>query len=123
MSAAAEPDTSVKNLKPGIGLKFLRNGVDSASLVAMYSVDGQDSWNFFLNDFTNHIPQASPALMPLAAKFATATESVQAVGLSDWGMIDQNGNKVTDPVFPFSLRFHPTGKIEFSDDYTEYYLD
>ena len=40
MSAAAKPDIKVKNLTPGIGLKFLRDGKDSASLVAMYSVDG-----------------------------------------------------------------------------------
>ena len=41
-----------------MGLKFLRDGVDSANLVAMYSVDGQESWNFFKNDFSNHIPES-----------------------------------------------------------------
>ena len=40
MSVAEQPDTTYLNLKPGIGLKFLRDGIDSASLVAMYSVDG-----------------------------------------------------------------------------------
>lgn len=56
MSVAAEPNLKVKMLTPGIGLKFLRDGMDSASLVAMYSVDGQESWNYFANDFSNHIP-------------------------------------------------------------------
>jgi hypothetical protein len=55
-SAAAKPDIKVKELTPAMGLKFLRDDMDSASLVAMYSVDGQASWNFFLNDFSNHIP-------------------------------------------------------------------
>ena len=62
LSAAIKPDyTKTKapialgNFAPGIGLKFLRDGVPSANLVAMYSVDGQDSWNFFKNDFSNHI--------------------------------------------------------------------
>ena len=57
LSLALEPDTSKLNTAPGMGLKFLRDGRDSANLVAMYSVDGQESWNFFKNDFSNHIPR------------------------------------------------------------------
>ena len=49
LSLALEPDTSKLNTAPGMGLKFLRDGMDSANLVAMYSVDGQESWNFFKN--------------------------------------------------------------------------
>jgi hypothetical protein len=91
MSCATKPDIAVKNLTPGIGLKFLRDGAESASLVSMFSVAGQDTWNYFANDFSNHIPAAPLSLQPLAAKFATATDYVQAVGLSDWATIDQNG--------------------------------
>ena len=58
LSLALEPDTEELNTAPGMGLKFLRDGMDSANLVAMYSVDGQDSWNFFKNDFSNHIPES-----------------------------------------------------------------
>lgn len=54
MSLAGKPSDT--HITPGIGLKFLRDGIDSANLVAMYSVAGQDSWNFFANDFSNHIP-------------------------------------------------------------------
>merc|ERR1712215_37840 len=61
-SLAKEPSTSSRNTAPGMGLKFLRDGMDSANLVAMYSVDGQESWNFFKNDFSNHIPSLSFAL-------------------------------------------------------------
>lgn len=54
-------------------------------MVAMYSVDGQDSWNFFKNDFTNHIPAAvDSGLKLLAKKFATGTPFIQYVGLSDF---------------------------------------
>merc|ERR1712166_241761 len=84
MSSAAQPVNGSQPLAPGIALKFLRDGMESASLVAMYSVDGQESWDFFANDFTNHIGPAGLSLQPLAAKFATATDYVQAVGLSDW---------------------------------------
>ena len=39
-----------------MGLKFLRNGVMSADLVAMWSLNGQPgNWNFFANDFRNHV--------------------------------------------------------------------
>ena len=38
-SAAAEP-TNTQPLAPGMGLKFLRDGQDSANLVSMFSVDG-----------------------------------------------------------------------------------
>ena len=58
LSLALEPDTEKLNTAPGMGLKFLRDGMDSANLVAMYSVDGQESWNFFKNDFSNHIPES-----------------------------------------------------------------
>lgn len=126
MSAAAKPDPKSQPLAPGIALKFCIDGMDSVSLVSMYSVDGQSSWNFFANDFTNHIPAVTSAsLIPLAAKFHTATDYVQAVGLSAWSQFEQTGVPVTDPVFPFSLRFHPTGEIEFPSTYSEnnYYLD
>lgn len=61
-----------------MGLKFLRDGIDSANLVAMYSVNGQpNDWNFFSNDFTNHIGSAKTvALKALAKKFSTATDYI-----------------------------------------------
>jgi len=40
MSSAAPVDTKTPNMKPGMGVKFLRDGADSANFVAMYSVDG-----------------------------------------------------------------------------------
>jgi len=50
LSSAAQPaaDNS-QPLAPGMGLKFLRSGRDSANLVSMYSVYGnpKGDWNFF----------------------------------------------------------------------------
>jgi len=118
LSMAAEPDPAVLNTTPGIGLKFLRDGIDSSNLVAMFGVDGQPSWNFFANDFTNHIPAAGDqALVLLADKFATATPYVQQVGLSDWGEKGEDGQPEASPVFPFMLRFQPTGDFAFDDAY------
>jgi hypothetical protein len=52
-SSAKKPDTS--SIAPGFGLKFLRDGHDSANLVAMFGVEGQKDFNFFANSFTTHI--------------------------------------------------------------------
>ena len=77
MSSAAPVDTKTPNMKPGMGVKFLRDGVDSANFVAMLSVDGQPSLNFFENDWSNHIPTPTDtALIPLALRFKTATEYI-----------------------------------------------
>lgn len=117
-SLASEPDKDEKNTQPGIGLKFLRDGVDSGNMVAMFTVDGQDSWNFFKNNFTNHIPGLkSLALAPLGVKFATATKNIQQVGLSNMALYDESGKKEDKPVFPFSLNFVPTQDMNFPDDY------
>ena len=56
LSTAAPVITSTPTMIPGMGVKLLRDGIDSANFPAMYSVDGQNSLNFFANDFSNHIP-------------------------------------------------------------------
>jgi len=90
------------------GLKFLRDGMDSANLVAMFSVGGQQSWNFFKNNFSNHIPGISLS-RPLAAKFATATRNIRQVGISDWGQFGENGVEIKKPKFPYRLlSYHAT---------------
>lgn len=75
-SAAVKPDPSGK-LAPGMGIKFLRDYEDSANLVAMFGVDGQFSWNFFAEPFSNWIgtPDGSSTKL-LGAKFATATDKI-----------------------------------------------
>ena len=34
------------NPRPGMGLKLLRDGRESANVVSLFSVSGQQSWNF-----------------------------------------------------------------------------
>lgn len=119
MSLASQPDPEEKKTTPGFGLKFLRDGVDSGNFVAMDSVDGQESWNFFLRNFTNNIPSPSLAMAPLAVKFATATPHIGQVGLSNMALYDESGAKTSDPVFPFSLNFVPDSGLSFPDDYED----
>lgn len=102
-----------------MGLKFLRDGIDSANLVAMNSVDGQKSWNFFENSFTTQIGAAnSTPLKLLAAKFAMATKFIQNAGLSDMAKYDEFGNTILNEVFPQMLTFEPHHDVAhlFSSD-------
>jgi len=117
MSLAAQADPAALLTIPGIGLKFLRDGIDSANLVAMFSVDGQQSWNFFRNNFSNHIPGPGLDTLPLAVLFSTATTNIQQVGLSDWARYGEDGRGVAAPSFPYRLRFQPTGQLTAPDTY------
>lgn len=127
MSIAKEPSESkttakqaLDNFTPGFGLKFLRDGVPSGNLVAMYSVNGAESWNFFKMDFSNHIGKAGGiALNLVAKKFSSGTPFVQYVGLSDIATYDQFGNKVANPKFPFQLVFEPTLRSSYGDDFEQ----
>ena len=67
--------------------------MDSANLVAMYSVNGQPgNWNFFANKFTTIIGAASSvATEALAAKFATATKYIQVMALSEMASFNEEG--------------------------------
>ena len=128
LSVAKPPDTKTPNLTPGMGIKLLRDGMDSANFVCMFSVDGQDDLNFFANDFVNHIPDPrSIALLPLQARFATATNFIQTVGLSEMASYTQDGQKESEVVFPWSLRFVPGGEYNFpstvADGYTNFLDD
>jgi hypothetical protein len=127
MSLAKEPKPTkdpLGNFAPGFGLKFLRDNQPSASMVAMFSVEGQDSWNFFKNDFTNHIARTNDiGLMILAKKFATGTPFVQYCGLSDFAKYGQNGKQVADLKFPFQLVFEPTLRNNYPDTYQKDFQD
>ena len=107
-SSASKPEKD-GHIGPGIGLKFLRDGIDSANLVAMFGVEGTPGdWNFFSKDFTTIIGSSDDfKLKLLAEKFSTATDLIQVSGLSDMAMYSENGRKAYKTVAPFSLRFSP----------------
>jgi len=123
LSQAKEPAPPSPGTAPGMGLKCLRDGIDSANFVAMWSVNGQDSWNFFKNDFTTHIGAAGLELVPLALKFSEATNYVQQVGLSDMAAFSEDGTPAAATLMPFMLRFKPSGEVSFPDEYVNDWLE
>ena len=72
-------------MAPGIAIKLLRDGIDSGNLVAMKDVEGQSGLDFFKNDFETHLPadRNNFFLMLAGVKFATASEKIQTIGLSN----------------------------------------
>lgn len=121
-SCGAQPDTSKpkaaqanRNFAPGFGLKFLIDGEPSANLVTLTAQ--QDNWNFFANDFSNHIPIPPE---PIFSKFKSATDYPQHVGLSDFSKHHHDGKEVSSPKFPFALTFQATDALRtgFPEDFS-----
>merc|ERR1719369_1330881 len=53
LSHIRQPDPAKLLTSPAMSLKMFRDGRHSANLVAQYSVESQESWNFFKNDLSN----------------------------------------------------------------------
>ena len=53
MSEFASTTPELPKTAPGGEIKFLRDGMASANLHAAFSIDGQPSFNFFKNRWTN----------------------------------------------------------------------
>lgn len=87
--------------------------MDSANLVAMFSVEGTPGdWNFFSKDFTTVIGSSDDlALKALSFKFSSATDWIQVVGLSDMARYQENGKEEVDLEVPFGLRFKPHADV------------
>lgn len=91
-----------------MGLKFLRDGEDSANLVAMYCLDGQSSWNFFEHDWSEGVPDPEDwSLKLLANRFATNTKYPSHVSLKDFSR-DKQGKTI----YPNKLKFKPSAQIK-----------
>ena len=121
-----QPDQALDNFTPGMSLKFLRDGMSSSNLLAMHGVNGFNSWNFFKEDFSNHIPGADGlALKALACKFAQATKYVQTIGLKKLAEYEENGKKADSALFPFKLIFRARSELkgQFSDSFEKSFID
>lgn len=60
-----------------------------------------------------------PEVVPVHEAIAPETKFVAAVGHSNFAQYDQYGIKTDEPEFPFSLRYVPTGEINFPSEQTD----
>jgi len=115
-SWAKAPDfTSSHPYLPGVAFKFLRTGLRSIDFMAMTSLLGVNTPNFFANDVTNHLPDLPPTapllILKLRDVFAKASKWPVLLGISDMSTYDENGNAVSSPVFPYRLIFHAPAAV------------
>lgn len=104
---------SATTTTPGIGMKFLRDGVPSGNFVAMPSLEGQQEGNFFHNEFSNHVEEpTSAALKVIARRFERTAKYATFVGLSDIATYDTKGKVEENPVFPYQLTLKPSPIIK-----------
>merc|ERR1712179_193006 len=125
ISTALEPMPDCDNCTDpifGMALKFLRDGVESASLMAIFSAAGQKSWNVFKHSWSNHFSLPTnirPVHVELGMVLAQASPHASQVGLSDVARYGENGRRISDSEinYPYKLVFRPTGEIVFPDEY------
>jgi hypothetical protein len=124
LSTAQQPDVTNNIFIPGISWKHIIDNHPSLNIMAMFTLSGQPSFNFFKNDLSNHppypyVPTMSTAEKIFLAKFATASDWPTMLGLSHLASWDANGNPVENPNFPWRLIFHPTDAVHtlFPDQY------
>lgn len=80
---------------PAVALKFLRNSVTSCNILAMPSMDGQTSTNFFEKEFKTHIKKPRDFINKvLLNKFEQASKCVLCTGLKHCAQFDSKGDEV-----------------------------
>lgn len=114
MGSATSVSDPLAGIFPGVGIKFLRDGVTSANFVALRSTGPGGSKDYFSKDLTNH--GAPPTALQALMKFQQASACISMVGLSDVCQYDQDGTKAANLVFPFQIFFEPTGEFTTADD-------
>lgn len=99
----------VPQTSPGFGIKFLRDGMDSADTVTMFSFDGQPSFNYFANRWSTHLnePQNECARETIGKKLAETTDHIGAMSVKNWGEYSEDGTKEENPKWPMILEFEP----------------
>eukprot|EP00591_Stephanopyxis_turris_P006641 CAMPEP_0195512592 /NCGR_PEP_ID=MMETSP0794_2-20130614/4505_1 /TAXON_ID=515487 /ORGANISM="Stephanopyxis turris, Strain CCMP 815" /LENGTH=398 /DNA_ID=CAMNT_0040640415 /DNA_START=112 /DNA_END=1309 /DNA_ORIENTATION=+ len=102
--------TSKRNnngIAPSIGIKFFRDGLPSANIVAMLWFFAQDTPNFFAHEFSNHAEPSNGINMDDVQRAFKEVDNdwFKMTGLSDVAATDQRGNAVSNLGIPFEVRF------------------
>ncbi len=115
-----KPQTS-----PGFGIKFLRDGMDSADTVTMFNFDGQKSFNYFKNRWSTHLNEFTNecARQTIGKKLAETTDHIGAMSVLDWAKHTESGLEESDPKHPFILEFEPFDIYGWTDEWQADFSD
>ena len=110
---------------PGFGIKFLRDGIDSADAVTMFSFDGQPSFNYFQNRWSTHLsePENNCSRETIGKKLAETTDHIGAMSVQNWALSREDGKTELEPVWPFLIEFEPYDVFGWTDDWQEDFTD
>jgi len=106
-----------------MSVKLLRDGVDSANSSANQNLGGQTSYDFFAAPLFTNLMDSGFENDVLAGAVAEAirpqTNFVASLGNSDMALYSQEGVKVAEPNFPYSIRYQPNPELSSHDpEYT-----
>lgn len=101
--------TKKRDVAPGLALKILRDGVDSANVSALYTLEGQDkNYNFFENPLSNIVPMGSGIGLKLVhSLFRSVSDYPEELVMKHFSEVDENGKKVSAPRWPRQIFFVP----------------
>lgn len=103
---------------PGLALKVLRDGVPSANISALVSLDGQDKdYNFFKNPMSNIVPTGNSLGQKLVHKiFRKVTKYPEELLASDMALVNALGEKSQPVVSPRQIFFVPGPGLNVSSE-------
>ena len=97
----------------------------SANWFAMFSFDGQTSFNFFKNRWTNilRLHENECAKETIGKKFAEATDYIGAMSVFELSEYDQYGRREPNPHWPFQIEVEPYDVYGWTDSYQNDFQD
>lgn len=107
-----------KAVAPGLAFKVLRDGVSSANVSALVSLDGQErDYNFFKHPLSNIVPAGNDIGQKLVHRiFRKVTKYPEELLASDMALVDAQGVKTRNLKAPRQMFFVPTGDLKFSSE-------
>ena len=119
ISETVRTNPDVSQTSPGFGVKFLRDGMDSADTVTMFSFDGQPSFNYFANRWSTHLnePLNECSRETIGKKLAETTDHIGAMSVLNWSKHKEDGTPEEEPRWPFILEFEPYDIYGWTDSW------
>jgi len=110
---------------PGQTIKFLRDGMSSGNWHTGFAMDGQPSFNFFKNRWSNILREPeNQCLKETYGKWlADATNHIGASSLMELSQFDQFGYKEEKPHWPFMIEVEPYDVYGWTDKYQNDFQD
>ncbi|MBF0442042.1 MAG: hypothetical protein HQK54_09070 [Oligoflexales bacterium] len=113
LSLAVKPNVVIL---PGAAFKFFVDGKPSKNFMAMNSLTGQLSYNFFEKEFSNVLPDMSgPLFAPLKNVFGAVTKSPNKVSVAHLAGVNENGTFLypEETRSPSKIVLSPNPELQF----------